>query len=459
MQTIDPAILRTYDIRGLVDRDLTEASVEALGQAIGSAAAAADQTAVVVGYDGRESSPRLAAALRRGLVAAGRRVLDIGQVPTPVMYFATHHLNTGTGVAVTGSHNPAEYNGLKTMIAGRPLWGEGITDLGRRLRESDLVKGKGSEATADVLDAYAARITGEIRLARPLRVVVDCGNGVPGALAPAVLEAIGAEVTPLFCDVDGRFPNHHPDPTVPENLDDLIRTVREQGADVGLAFDGDGDRLGVVDDTGHIIWADRQMMLYARAILSERPGSSIVFDVKCSGRLADVIRQAGGEPIMWKTGHSLIKEKLRETGAPIAGEMSGHLFFNDRWYGFDDATYAAARLLEILAADPRPASAVFAELPEPVTTPEIRLDLEEGQPHRLIDALMAQATDFDDATVTTLDGLRVDFDDGWGLVRASNTQPCLVMRFEGRDQAALERIRERFDGLIRAAADIADVPI
>ena len=259
--------------------------------------------------------------------------------------------------------------------------------------------------------------------------------------------------------MDGRFPNHHPDPTVPENLDDLIRTVREQGADVGLAFDGDGDRLGVVDDTGHIIWADRQMMLYARAILSERPGSSIVFDVKCSGRLADVIRQAGGEPIMWKTGHSLIKEKLRETGAPIAGEMSGHLFFNDRWYGFDDATYAAARLLEILAADPRPASAVFAELPEPVTTPEIRLDLEEGQPHRLIDALMAQATDFDDATVTTLDGLRVDFNDGWGLVRASNTQPCLVMRFEGRDQAALERIRERFDGLIRAAADIADVPI
>ena len=459
MSTIDPSILRTYDIRGLVDRDLTEETVRDLGQAIGSAAAAAGQATVVVGYDGRESSPRLAAALRAGLTAAGRAVIDIGQVPTPLVYFATHHFGTGTGVAVTGSHNPPAYNGLKMMIGGRPLWGEGIRDLGRRLREDDLVSGEGRETAREILPAYQQHITDSIALARPLHAVVDCGNGVAGAVAPGILEAIGARVTPLFCEVDGRFPHHHPDPTLPENLSDLIAAVRAEGADVGLAFDGDGDRLGVVDDTGHIIWADRQMMLYARSILADRPGSAIVFDVKCSGHLAKVVRDAGGQPIMWKTGHSLVKEKLRETGAPIAGEMSGHLFFNDRWYGFDDATYAAARLLEILAADPRPASEIFADLPEPVATPEIRLDLAEGEPHRLIDALMEQATDFDEATVTTLDGLRVDFADGWGLVRASNTQPCLVMRFEGTDESALERIRKRFDGLIHTAAKRAGIAI
>lgn len=459
MSAIDPSILRTYDIRGLVDQDLTPETVRALGQAIGSAAADAGQPTVVVGYDGRESSPRLAAALREGLMAAGRDVIDIGQVPTPVMYFATHHLGTGTGVAVTGSHNPSEYNGLKTLIGGRPLWGEGIQALGQRLADDDLVQGVGQETSQDVLAAYRDRITGEITLPRPLRVVVDCGNGVPGAVAPDVLEAIGAEVIPLFCDVDGRFPNHHPDPTVPENLEDLIAAVAEHQADLGLAFDGDGDRLGVVDDQGHVIWADRQMMLYAQSILAERPGAGIVFDVKCTGQLGDIIRAAGGEPIMWKTGHSLIKEKLRETGAPLAGEMSGHLFFNDRWYGFDDAIYAAARLLEILARQDQTASAVFASLPEPVSTPEIRLDLAEGEPHRLIDALMAEATDFENAEVTTLDGLRVDFADGWGLVRASNTQPCLVMRFEGRDDAALERIRARFNALIERAGAVSGVKI
>jgi len=459
MTVVDPSILRTYDIRGKVGETLTEDTVQALGRAIGSAAAAADQSHVVVGYDGRTSSPALARALRQGLMAAGRQVIDIGMVPTPVMYFATHHLGTGTGIAVTGSHNPADYNGLKIMVAGRPLWGEGITDLGRRLKENDLVRGQGAEETRPVLEAYQARITGTVSLERPLRVVVDCGNGVPGAVAPTVLESLGAEVIPLFCEVDGRFPNHHPDPTVPENLQDLIAAVATHGADVGLAFDGDGDRLGVVDDRGQVIWADRQMMLYARSVLASQPGAKIVFDIKCSRCLADVIREAGGEPVMWKTGHSLIKEKLRETGAPLAGEMSGHLFFNDHWYGFDDATYAAARLLAILAADPRPSSEVFAELPDPVTTPEIRLDLAEGEPHRLIKALVAAATDFENATVTTLDGLRVDFSDGWGLVRASNTQPCLVMRFEGSDAAALERIRDHFNRLIQAAAEATDIQI
>jgi len=459
MSLIDPSILRTYDIRGLVDQDLTHDAVCALGQAIGSAAADAEQTAVVVGYDGRESSPRLAAAVREGLMTAGRDVIDIGQVPTPVMYFATHHLGTGTGVAVTGSHNPSEYNGLKTVIAGRPLWGEGIQALGERIHDHTLTHGSGSERQQDVLSAYQSRISDEITLPRQLRVVVDCGNGVAGAIAPAVLSTLGAEVIPLFCEVDGRFPNHHPDPTVPENLDDLIAAVSEHQADLGLAFDGDGDRLGVVDDQGHVIWADRQMMLYARAVLEERPGASILFDVKCTGQLAEVIRAAGGEPIMWKTGHSLIKEKLRETGAPLAGEMSGHLFFNDRWYGFDDAIYAAARLLEILARQTQTTSAVFKALPEPVSTPEIRLDLAEGEPHRLINALMAEASDFDNATITTLDGLRVDFADGWGLVRASNTQPCLVMRFEGQDQAALERIRARFNQLIQTAGAVCGVVI
>ena len=456
---IDPSILRAYDIRGLVDDQLTGDTVRALGRAIGSVAADAGQERIIVGYDGRESSPRLAAALREGMMAAGRQVVDIGQVPTPVMYFATHHLETGAGVAVTGSHNPSEYNGLKTIIGGRPLWGEGIQALGRRIEDDDLVQGSGTEHSVDVLDAYCERIAGDIHLQRRLKVVVDCGNGIPGAVAPGVLGTIGADVIPLFCDVDGRFPNHHPDPTLPENLQDLIQAVATEKADLGLAFDGDGDRLGVVDENGHIIWADRQMMLYARSVLARHPGEGIVFDVKCSGKLAEIIRQAGGEPVMWKTGHSLIKEKLRETGAPLAGEMSGHLFFNDRWYGFDDAIYAAARLLEILAGDGRRASEVFGELPEPVSTPEIRLDLEEGQPHRLMEALMGQAEAFDDARITTIDGLRVDFDDGWGLVRASNTQPCLVMRFEGVDQAALGHIRERFEGLIRDAGQSVGISI
>ncbi len=459
MSIIDPAILRAYDIRGIVDQDLTEDSVKALGQAIGSAAAAAGQQSIVVGYDGRESSPRLAKALRQGLRAAGRDVIDIGPAPTPLVYFATYELGTHAGIAVTGSHNPSNYNGLKTIIDGRPLWGEGIQALGARIEQGDLTHGAGSESQADVTEAYSRRVCRDVSLKRALKVVIDCGNGIPGAIAPGLLERLGAEVIPLFCDVDGQFPNHHPDPTVPENLHDLIETVIAQQADIGLAFDGDGDRLGVVDNHGHIIWADRQMMLYAQSVLAEHPGADIVFDVKCSARLAEVITKAGGNPVMWKTGHSLIKEKLRETAAPLAGEMSGHLFFNDRWYGFDDALYSAARLLEILSGDERPASAIFGELPEPVSTPEIRLDLAEGQPHQLMQALMDKASDFDEATVSTIDGLRVDFANGWGLVRASNTQPCLVMRFEGTSQEALERIQSRFDALIRAAGEVVAITI
>lgn len=457
--TVSPAILRTYDIRGIVDRDLTPEVMRLLGRALGSEAAAHGQTAVVVGYDGRASSPELAEALRDGLGASGCEVIDIGRVPTPVMYFATHFLGTHAGVAVTGSHNPPEYNGLKMIIGGRTLWGDAIQALGRRIESGDLIEGDGREQRRDVFPDYLDRIARDVTLHRPLRVVVDCGNGVAGAVAPEVFRALGCEVEELYCEVDGRFPNHHPDPTVPENLEALVRYVRLQEADVGLAFDGDGDRLGVVDNAGHIIWADRQMMLYAREVLTRNPGADIIFDVKCSSRLAEVITDHAGVPLMWKTGHSLIKEKLSETGAPLAGEMSGHLFFNDRWYGFDDATYAGARLLEILSLESRSSAEVFAELPEGVSTPEIRVDLEEGEPHRLIDRLLADVQEFEDARVTTIDGLRVDFPDGWGLVRASNTQPCLVMRFEGNDEAALERIKGLFRERIEAASPGIRLPV
>jgi phosphomannomutase/phosphoglucomutase len=365
------------------------------------------------------------------------------------MYFATHHLETGTGVEITGSHNPPEYNGLKIVIGGETLSGEAIQALGTRLAGGNLISGEGDVDRRDVLADYVDRVAQDVLLHRPLRVVVDCGNGVAGETAPQLLRAIGCEVEELFCDVDGNFPNHHPDPTVPENLEALISYVKMQRADVGIAFDGDGDRLGVVDSQGKIIWADRQLMLFARDILSRQPGEDIIFDVKCTSALADVISEAAGVPRMWKTGHSLIKAKLKETGAPLAGEMSGHLFFNDRWYGFDDGMYAAARLLELLSGDERSSADVFADLPEGVSTPELRLDLAEGEPARVMAELSARA-DFAEARVTDIDGLRVDFPDGWGLVRASNTQPSLVMRFEGRDEATLGRIKERFRELLLA---------
>lgn len=444
---VDSSILRAYDIRGVVGKTLTAEGVRWLGLAIGSEAAERGQQTIVVGYDGRHSSPELAAALNEGLAAAGRHVIDIGRVPTPVVYFATYHLDSHAGVAVTGSHNPPEYNGLKIILGNESLHGDAIQALGRRIEADDFLFGNGSIERRDVLAAYRNRVLHDVALHRSLKVVVDCGNGVTGEIAPDLMQALGCEVVELFCEVDGDFPNHHPDPTVPENLEALIRHVRAQQADLGLAFDGDGDRLGVVDNQGKIIWADRQLMLFAEDILSRSPGSDIVFDVKCTSRLADVITEAAGVPVLWKTGHSLIKSKLRETGAPLGGEMSGHIFFNDRWYGFDDGVYAAARLLEILSMDPRESAEVFGQLPEGVSTPELRLELTEGEPQRLMAALLKQAS-FDDARVTTLDGLRADFPDGWGLVRASNTQPCLVLRFEGNDAAALGRIETAFRALI-----------
>jgi len=455
---IDPSILRAYDIRGVVDSTLTEASVRALGRALGSEAAERGQTRVVVGYDGRHSSPALARALAEGLAAAGRDVIDIGRVPTPVVYFAAHFLGTHAGIAVTGSHNPPEYNGLKMVIGGETLWGDAIQALGRRVASGDLVSGAGSITQQDVLPDYVDRIAHDVTLHRAMRIVVDCGNGVAGEVAPDLFRALGCEVDELFCDVDGDFPNHHPDPTVPENLEDLIARVTSEGADLGLAFDGDGDRLGIVDNRGKVIWADRQMMLFARDILGRNPGADIIFDVKCTSHLAELITENAGVPIMWKTGHSLVKKKLRETGAPLAGEMSGHIFFNDRWYGFDDGVYAGARLLEILSMDGRDSDAIFAELPEGVSTPEIRVDLAEGEPPQVIDSLLADAAGFDEARVTTTDGLRVDFPDGWGLVRASNTQPSLVLRFEGDDEPSLQRIQQLFGDRLKAARPGIELP-
>lgn len=441
--TLDPSIFRAYDIRGLVASNLTPGAVYEIGRAIGSESAARGEQTVIVGRDGRLSGPALAEALIGGLRASGRDVVDIGQVPTPVLYFAAHQLAARSGVMITGSHNPPEYNGMKIVLAGDTLAGEAIQGLRKRIENGDLDAGAGTLRHLDVLPDYIERIRSDITLERPLKVVVDCGNGVAGEAAPRLLKALGCELTELYCDIDGHFPNHHPDPSKTENLADLIAAVQAQKAHLGLAFDGDGDRLGVVDGEGRIIWPDRLMMLFSKDILERNPGGQIIYDVKCSRHLDRTIADHGGKPEMWKTGHSLIKARMKETGALLAGEMSGHLFFRERWYGFDDALYSAARLLEILAKDPRPSSEVFAGLPDSVNTPELNVAMAEGEPHRFMDRLAAAAR-FDGATVATIDGVRADFSDGWGLVRASNTTPCLVLRFEADDAVALQRIQETF---------------
>jgi phosphomannomutase/phosphoglucomutase len=445
--TLPREIFKAYDIRGIVGQTLTPEIVERIGRAIGSEAQTRQQPRVVVGRDGRLSGPDLVAALARGLAAAGCEVIDIGMVPTPVVYFATHQLGTHTGVAVTGSHNPPDYNGLKMMIAGETLSGEAIQALRARIEHNDLYAGTGRVTQSDVRSAYIDRIASDVKLARRVRIAIDCGNGVAGELAPRLFRRLGCEVTELFCQVDGTFPNHHPDPAKPENLKDLIAEVAHGGYDVGLAFDGDGDRCGVISPDGTIIWPDRQMILYARDVLSRNPGAEIIYDVKCSRTLDAEIHKAGGRPTMWKTGHSLIKAKLRESGALLAGEMSGHTFFKERWYGFDDGLYTAARLLELLARDPRPPAAVFAALPNTVNTPELNIKFSEGEHFQVMEQLQ-QAASFPDARVTTIDGLRVDYPDGFGLVRASNTTPVLVLRFEGDDASALRRIQGRFRQLL-----------
>jgi phosphomannomutase len=456
---VDASIFKAYDIRGIVGKTIDERFAEHLGRAFGSEARAAGERAVAVGRDGRLSGPGLVAALIRGLASTGLDVVDLGAVTTPMLYYvAATRGDHGcrSGIQVTGSHNPKDYNGFKMVLAGRAIHGEEIQGLRRRIEAEDYAKGRGRSAAMDIGPEYLHRIVNDCRLARPMKIVVDSGNGIPGASAPGILRALGCEVIELYSEVDGNFPNHHPDPSKPENLADLIRTVKATGAELGLAFDGDGDRLGVVTADGQNIFPDRQLILYARDILARHPGAPVIFDVKCSQRLVAAIREAGGEPVMWKTGHSLIKAEMKVRQAPIAGEMSGHIFFGERWYSFDDATYTAARLLEILSRSKNP-SAVLNALPTSHATPEINVPCAEGEHHALIETLRKTAS-FPGATeVITIDGLRAEYADGFGLVRASNTTPVLVLRFEGQTPAALQRIEAQFMAALRAVKPDAQV--
>lgn len=450
-------IFKAYDVRGIVGRTLTADIVAAIGQAVGSEAIARGRNTVAIGRDGRHSGPELAAALARGLQASGVDVIDIGQATTPTLYFAAHHFDTLSGVAVTGSHNPPEYNGLKIMVAGETLSGEAIQALRQRIEKNDLKRGSGGYRRQDVREAYLKRITGDVKLARPMRLIVDCGNGVAGGTAPELYRRLGCELTELFCEVDGSFPNHHPDPSQPKNLVDVQKALAAGQGELGFAFDGDGDRLGVVTRSGRIIYPDRQLMLFAADVLERHPGAQIIFDVKSTRHLFSWIRAHGGEPVLWKTGHSLIKQKLKETGALLAGEMSGHTFFKERWYGFDDALYAGARLLEILSrkADP---SAVLEALPDAVSTPELHVKLAEGENYALIERLQKTARFANAREVIKIDGLRVEYDDGFGLARASNTTPVVVLRFEADNEAAMKRIQEDFRRAILAARPDAALP-
>jgi phosphomannomutase len=447
---INPSIFKAYDIRGVVPSTIHEDMAEALGKAFGMAALAEGEKAVAVGRDGRLSGPALSAALMRGLAATGIDVIDVGMVTTPMLYFAASTL-AGSGIQVTGSHNPKDYNGFKMVLAGRAIYGEEIQAL-RRVIEGDkwvLPSQAGTIRQVDVGAAYRDRIVSGIKLERPMKIVIDSGNGIAGASAPAIFRALGCEVTELFSEVDGNFPNHHPDPSKPENLQDLIKALQSGDAELGLAFDGDGDRLGIVTKDGQNIYPDRQMMLFARDVLSRVPGGTILFDVKCSQRLAPEIEAAGGVAMMYKTGHSLIKAKMKEVDSPLGGEMSGHIFFKERWYGFDDGTYAGARLLEILSRVPD-AGIVLNALPTSFSTPELNVACKEGEPHAVVEALIKSAKFAAPAKISTIDGVRVDWPDGFGLIRASNTTPVLVLRFEGHTQAALERIEADMLALLRS---------
>jgi phosphomannomutase len=451
---VNSSIFKAYDIRGVVPSTLNVEVAEALGRAFGTHAAANGETTVAVGRDGRLSGPSLVDALIRGLVAAGVQVIDVGAVTTPMLYFAACTL-CKSGIQVTGSHNPKDYNGFKMVLGGRAIYGDEIQGL-RLIMEAEswALKSGGSFKQVDVTADYVARIVGDVRLSRPMKVVVDCGNGIAGATAPDIFRALGCDVVELFSDVDGNFPNHHPDPSKPENLKDLIAALKTTGAELGLAFDGDGDRLGIVTQGGNNIYPDRQMALFAQDVLSRVPGGAIVFDVKCSQRLAPAIREAGGQALMFKTGHSLIKAKMKEVDSPLGGEMSGHIFFKERWFGFDDGTYAGCRLLEIVSRSPD-ANAVLDALPSSFSTPELNVGCAEGEPHRLSAELQQlvssgelPSTEFK-PVACVIDGLRIDWADGFGLIRASNTTPVLVLRFEGQTQEALDRIEHDMLVLLR----------
>ena len=457
MSAIAAEIFKAYDIRGIVDKSLTEAGVELIGRALGTEGLKRGGKTIVVGRDGRLSGPALSAALARGLQAAGMNVIDIGVVATPMVYFGAYHYGVGSGVMVTGSHNPPDYNGLKMVLQGETLALDAITNLRAAIEKDAFSKGAGTYEQRDISDAYVERIVGDIKISRPMKIVMDCGNGSPAAIGPRLFKALGCELVELFCTVDGTFPNHHPDPSQPKNLQDVIRALKETDAELGIAFDGDGDRLGVVTKDGEIIYPDRQLMLFAADVLSRVPGGEIIFDVKCTRHLFKWIRDHGGRPTLWKTGHSLVKLKMKETGAPLAGEMSGHIFFKERWYGFDDALYCGARLLEIVSRE-KDANAPLKALPNAISTPELNWKLDEGEPHRIIEALTGTATFTGANEILTIDGLRVEYPDGFGLARASNTTPVIVIRFEADTEAALTRIKEDFRRVLQPSKPQAPLP-
>ena len=456
LPSFDRDVFRAYDIRGIVGESLTDAFVYHLGRAYAAEAQSQGIREVVVAADGRLSSPNIKEVLRQGLLEGGVNVADVGFVPTPVLYFATHQTTHQTGIMITGSHNPANYNGFKMMLAGTTLANEQIQALCERIEKRDYTEGSGELRQLSVDEDYLTRITDDLKLKRRLKVVVDCGNGIPGKLAPELATRLGCDVIPLFCEVDGNFPNHHPDPGKLKNLQDVIAKVAETGADIGLAFDGDGDRVGVVTNKGHVIYPDRLMMLFAEDVLSRVPGAQILFDVKCSRLLPQVISRAGGQPTMWKTGHSLIKGKMKESGAQLAGEMSGHIFFKERWFGFDDGLYSAARLLEILSARSESADEIFSHYPEDISTPELNIEVREDNKFTIVAAL--QKLEFPGGEKSEIDGVRVDYPDGWGLVRASNTTPMLVLRFEAQSQQALDRIRADFQSRLHSVDNALNIP-
>ncbi|MHB1657459.1 MAG: phosphomannomutase/phosphoglucomutase [Burkholderiales bacterium] len=457
MQNLPKEIFKAYDIRGIVGKTLTPEIVEAIGHAIGSEAVSRKQSSICIGRDGRLSGPDLAAALARGIQKAGVDVIDLGMVATPMTYFAAYQLNTHSAVMVTGSHNPPDYNGLKMVLGGETLSGEAIQALRNRLETNDLVNGNGTYSQHDIAAEYLDRIVGDIKLARPMKIIVDAGNGIPGAFGPTLYRRLGCTVEEMFCDVDGNFPNHHPDPSQPDNLRDLIARLKTSDAEIGLAFDGDGDRLGVVTKDGTIIFPDRQLMLFADDVLSRNPNAEIIFDVKSTRKLFEWIRVRGGRPLLWKTGHSFIKAKMKETGALLAGEMSGHIFFKERWYGFDDGLYAGARLLEYLSRQPD-LNATLHGLPDTVNTPEINIAMSEGEHYKLMTLLQNTAHFTDAQEIIKLDGLRVEYADGFGLARPSNTTPVIVLRFEADTQAGLSRIQADFRRVFKEAAPDLKLP-
>ena len=457
MQSLPKEIFKAYDIRGIVGKSLTPEIIEAIGHAIGSEAVARSQHSIVIGRDGRLSGVEFAAALARGIQKSGINVLDVERVATPMVYFAAYHLDTHSAVMITGSHNPSDYNGLKIVLGGETLAGDAIQALRTRIEQNNLSHGAGSYAQHDIEEEYLERIVSGIKLARPMKITVDCGNGVAGDFAAILYRRLGCEVSEMFCDVDGHFPNHHPDPSQPENLQDLIHALADNDSELGLAFDGDGDRLGVVTKNGKIIFPDRQLMLFAADVLSRNPGAEIIFDVKSTRKLFGWIREHGGKPTLWKTGHSFIKAKMKESGALLAGEMSGHVFFKERWYGFDDGMYAGARLLECLSKYPDP-SAVLNGLPNSINTPELQIKLNEGENYALIARLQKEAKFTHAKDIITIDGLRVEYTDGFGLMRSSNTTPVIVLRFEADDASALIRIQQDFRRVLLTANPELQLP-